>query len=205
MLRVVLGSNNPNKLNEIRQALAAWDVEVLSYAEAGGTDELAEEGQTFVENAAAKAVAAARQTGLLSVADDSGLCVEALGGRPGVLSARYGGREADDLTRCHLLLEELRATASPNRLAEFVCVLALATAEGPLSSWAGRVAGIITDKPRGTGGFGYDPIFLYLPAGRTFAEMSPEEKNAVSHRGRAVRRLPKILAHHGFLPQANKP
>lgn len=204
MLRLVVGSNNPGKLREIRQVLAASDIEVLSYVEAGGMGDLPEEGQTFEENATAKAIKAARQTGLPALADDSGLCVEALGGRPGVLSARYGGPEADDPTRCHLLLEELRATASPNRLAEFVCVLALAAPEGLLACWAGRVAGVITNEPKGTGGFGYDPIFLYLPASRTFAEMSPEEKNAVSHRGRAVRRLPKVLARLGFLPQPNK-
>jgi XTP/dITP diphosphohydrolase len=200
MLRLVVGSNNPGKLREIRQVLTPHDIEVLSYAEAGGTDELAEPGQTFEENAVAKALQAAQRTGLPALADDSGLCVEALGGRPGVLSARYGGPQADDLTRCHLLLEELRATANPNRLAEFVCVLALATPEGLLERWAGRVVGVIADQPQGTNGFGFDPIFVYLPAGQTFAEMSPEEKNAVSHRGRAVRRLPKILACHGLTP-----
>lgn len=198
MLRLVVGSNNPGKLGEIRQVLAPSGVEVLSYSEAGGTGSLPEEGRTFEENATTKALEAARRTGLVALADDSGLCVEALGGRPGVLSARYGGPQADDPTRCRLLLAELQATGASNRLAEFVCVLALATPEGLLARWAGRVAGVIADQPRGHGGFGYDPIFLYLPAGRTFAEMSLEEKNAVSHRGRAVRRLPRILADCGL-------
>ncbi|MCX7597306.1 MAG: RdgB/HAM1 family non-canonical purine NTP pyrophosphatase [Armatimonadetes bacterium] len=200
MLQLVVGSNNPGKIREIRQMLAAWDMKVVSYSEAGGAGDLPEEGQTFEENAAAKAVEAARRTGLLALADDSGLCVEALGGRPGVLSALYGGAQADDATRCRLLLEELRAAATTNRLAEFVCVLALATPEGLVACWAGRVVGVIADEPRGAGGFGYDPIFLYLPAGRTLAEMPPQEKNAVSHRGRAVRRLPEVLSRHGFTP-----
>jgi XTP/dITP diphosphohydrolase len=196
---LVLGSNNRAKLAEIRQALELLPVEVMSFAEAGGAGDLPEPGETFAENAAAKALEAARRTGRLALADDSGLEVEALGGRPGVRSARYGGPGLTDAERCLLLLEEGAGVQEEERGAEFVCVLALATAERVLATWEGRAGGTITEQMRGESGFGYDPIFLYPPAGKTFAEMTSEEKNAVSHRGRAVRQLPDHLRRLGLI------
>jgi XTP/dITP diphosphohydrolase len=199
-LALVLGTNNAAKLREIRAVLGDEPVDVTSFADAGGTGELPEPGVTFEENASSKALEAARRTGMLTLADDSGLEVEALDGRPGVLSARYGGPDVDDAERCRLLLAEMADVPLAMRGAEFVCVLALAVPEGVLATWEGRVAGIIADEVRGEGGFGYDPIFLYPPAGKTFAEMDAEEKNAVSHRGRAVRELPEHLRDLGLIP-----
>lgn len=191
--RIVVASRNPAKVREIRRVIEGLPVEVMDLAQAGFDAEIEETGQTFAENAAAKALAVAEATGELALADDSGLMVDALGGRPGVLSARYGGDDLTDSQRVELLLRELAQVPHARRAAQFVCVLALAVPGRILARWAGRVCGVIADKPQGTGGFGYDPVFLYLPAGRTFAQMTPDEKNAVSHRGRAIRRLPEVL------------
>ncbi len=198
--RIVVATRNPGKVDELRELLADAGIEVISLEEAGvGPDvELPEPGRSFAENAAAKALAAARLSGLPALADDSGLCVEALGGRPGVMSARYGGEGLSDAERNQLLLRELEGVPSHQRAAQFVCVIALAFPDGEVHLFEGRCRGLITEVPRGSGGFGYDPVFYYPPAGMTFAEMSREEKNRVSHRGRALarlkRELPRILA-----------
>jgi XTP/dITP diphosphohydrolase len=196
---LVIGTNNAGKVREIEATLAGEKVRVVSFADAGGTGDLPEPGSTFVENASAKALEAARRTSHLALADDSGLEVAALGGRPGVLSARYGGPEADDADRCRLLLAEMATVG--DRRARFVCVLALATPEKVLATWEGQVEGLIAEAMRGEGGFGYDPIFYYAPAGKTFAEMTAEEKNGVSHRGQAVRQLPDVLRRLGLIRQ----
>jgi XTP/dITP diphosphohydrolase len=212
--RLVVASRNPGKIREIRQVLAPLGMAVVGLDEIGFAAELQEKGQSFAENAAAKALVVAAATGELVLADDSGLMVDALGGRPGVLSARYGGPGLDDAARNGLLLRQLVEVPHGRRGAEFICVLALAGPAargsqapsslpgeegiGVLDIWAGRVRGVIAAAPRGCRGFGYDPVFLYLPAGKTFGEMTPEEKNAVSHRGRAVRRLPQRLARLGW-------
>lgn len=193
-VEIVLASRNRAKLREVRAVLEPEGVRVLSLDEAGFDEDLIERGETFEENAAAKALAVAAGTDRLSLADDSGLVVEALGGRPGVKSARYGGPGLDDAARVRLLLDELARVPAGQRVAEFVCVLALALPGRVVAMWSGRVCGLIADRPRGAGGFGYDPVFVYLPAGKTFAEMSPEEKSAVSHRGRALRQLRRRLA-----------
>ena len=196
----MVATRNPGKVAELRELLADAGVEVISLEEAGvGPDvELPEPGRSFAENAAAKALAAARLAGLPALADDSGLCVEALGGRPGVMSARYGGEGLSDAERNQLLLRELEGVPSHRRAAQFVCVVALAFPDGQVHLFEGRCRGFIAEAPRGCGGFGYDPVFYYPPAGMTFAEMSREEKNRVSHRGRALarlkRELPRILA-----------
>jgi XTP/dITP diphosphohydrolase len=192
-IELVVASHNTAKVHEIRQVLGPAGVRVLSLCEVGFCEEIEEKGPTFEENAATKALVVAQGVNKLSLADDSGLAVEALGGRPGIQSARYGGPGLSDADRVALLLSELRTVPYGLRTAEFVCVLALAAPCGRVVTWAGRVYGLIADGPRGTGGFGYDPVFVHVPSGKTFAEMSLEEKNAVSHRGRAIRRLPLYL------------
>jgi len=168
-------------------------IRVMTLSEVGFSEEIEETGATFQENAIAKAAAVAEATGKVVVADDSGLVVHALGGRPGVMSARYGGEGLTDAERNALLLEEMADIPWRRRTAEFVCVIALCRGGELVGTVAGRVCGLITLQPRGESGFGYDPLFLYLPAGRTFAQMSTEQKSAVSHRGRALRQLPRLL------------
>ena len=193
---IVVATRNPSKVAEI-SALLQGRVKVLALTDVGFAEDIEETGESFVENAILKATAVADATGMLTIADDSGLTVTALDGRPGVMSARYGGEGLSDADRNALLLDELKGVPRGQRTAEFVCVIALAAPRHVLATWAGRVFGLITDAPRGSGGFGYDPLFLYLPARKTFAEMTREEKNAVSHRGRAVRQLPVRLKEIG--------
>ena len=193
---IVVATRNTAKVSEIREIIGGA-MRVLSLSDVGFEQEIEETGETFVDNAILKATAVADGTGLLTIADDSGLMVDALDGRPGVKSARYGGEGLSDAERIALLLDELKDVPRGQRGAEFVCVIALAAPRHVLSTWAGRVYGLIADEPRGTGGFGYDPVFFYLPARKTFAEMSRQEKNTVSHRGRAVRQLPRRLREIG--------
>ncbi|MDR2173827.1 MAG: RdgB/HAM1 family non-canonical purine NTP pyrophosphatase [Burkholderiales bacterium] len=185
--KLVLASNNEGKCREFAQLLAPFGIEIVSQASLGVT-EVDEPHVTFIENAIAKARHASRQTGLPALADDSGLCVDAFNGAPGVLSARYAGEPKSDARNNALLIERLQGAME--RSAYYVCVLVLtryANDPAPLTAF-GRWFGEIIDAPRGENGFGYDPYFL-LPDGRTAAELSPEEKNAVSHRGKAVRRM----------------
>lgn len=195
--RLILATENEHKVREIRELLADLDVEVAQLGELDDPPELAETGETFAENARQKALACAQATGELCLADDSGLMVDALGGEPGVRSARYAGEGASQEALIEKLLGELEGVAMPERTARFVCALSLCAPEGEIGRWEGRVEGAITREPRGTRGFGYDPVFYYPPAGRTFAEIPAEAKNAVSHRGRALQRfradLPAIL------------
>ncbi|MCL2309242.1 MAG: RdgB/HAM1 family non-canonical purine NTP pyrophosphatase [Proteobacteria bacterium] len=188
MLRkLVLASNNEGKRREFAQLLAPLAIDIVSQASLGVT-EADEPYATFVENALAKARHASRCTGLPALADDSGLCVDALNGAPGVLSARYAGESKSDARNNAHLIEQLQEAT--NRRACYVCVLVLirnANDPAPLIAF-GKWLGEIIDTPRGENGFGYDPYFL-LPDGRTAAEMAPEEKNAVSHRGLAVKGL----------------
>jgi len=153
-----------------------------------------EDETTFRGNAVMKAVEAGRAAACLTLADDSGLCVDALGGAPGVTSARYGGPGLDDPGRCLHLLKRLAATGDPERAARFECALALADAGRIVVVLDGVVEGRILEKPRGTNGFGYDPVFFYPPLAKSFAELTTEEKAAVSHRGRALAKLREFLA-----------
>ncbi len=192
--RLVLATLNAAKAREIAALLGDVPFEVRPLAAAEGAA-LPEEGETsYRENALLKARATARLTGALALADDSGLEVDALGGAPGVLSARYGGPGLGDAARCRCLLAALASVPRERRTARYRCVVALA---GPLG-WErvteGAVEGLITEAPRGTGGFGYDPIFYHPPSGRTFAELSPAEKDRVSHRGIAVRAARPLLS-----------
>lgn len=194
--RLLLATKNRGKAEELaalitRIPVPGRSLESLDLADwEAGREPLPEplEGESgFVENARLKAVYYAQTSGLPALADDSGLSVVALGGQPGVLSARYGGPGLDDAGRCLFLLEKLGP--APDRRAFFSSVLALARPDGAAIHWEGRLEGLITREMKGAGGFGYDPIFYHPPSGRTLAELSPAEKNAISHRARAARAL----------------
>jgi len=191
---LVIATRNRGKLREIVRLLSGLPLRMCGLEEFPEAPVVEETGSTFEENARLKALSAARATGHLSLAEDSGLEVEALGGRPGVFSARYAGEGATYEALCRKVLSELVGVPRERRRARFVCVVAAATPEGVLWTVEGTCAGYITEEMRGEGGFGYDPIFFYPPQGRTFAELSPEEKNEVSHRGRAFRQARRRLA-----------
>jgi XTP/dITP diphosphohydrolase len=194
MKRLVLASANPGKLREMAALLAPLGVEVVAQS-ALGIAEAAEPHQSFLENALAKARHASRASGLPALADDSGLCVDALGGAPGVHSAYYAGREGDRATRDARNNAKLLASLGESRKAHYCCVMALVrSAENPEpliaeGSWDGEIA----RAPRGTNGFGYDPLFIVAGRGLTAAQLPEEEKNRISHRGRAAARLLELL------------
>lgn len=192
-MRLVLATHNRHKVTELRRILDGLDVTILS-ADDVALPDVDETGSTFEENALLKARAGAQATGLPCVADDSGLEVEALGGAPGVHSARYAGAHGDDDANLRLVLERLDGAA--DRGGRFVCVAALAEPGGFEAVRHGVLEGQVTEQPRGTGGFGYDPIFQPHGGHRTTAEMTPEEKDAISHRGRAFRALRPVIAEH---------
>ncbi|HSK68915.1 MAG TPA: ribonuclease PH [Candidatus Limnocylindria bacterium] len=190
---LVLATSNDGKVRELR-AMLGDRYRVVSMREAGFAGDVEETGATFAENAAIKAEAVRDATGYLSLADDSGLEVDALGGAPGVYSARYAGEERDE-EKNRLLLQKTMEGVE-NRAARFVSALALASPFGPTRVFTGTCEGTIADAPRGTGGFGYDSLFVWRD-GRTFAELSPQEKDSVSHRARAMEQLQKALGQPG--------
>jgi XTP/dITP diphosphohydrolase len=193
---LVLGTRNRKKLAELRRILEATgvDVSVTDLSEYPDMPEVAETGATFTENALLKARAVAGYTGRPAVAEDSGLCVDALNGMPGVLSARWAGRHGDDEANLRLVLAQLAGVPADRRSAHFAAVAALVLPSGPEHVTEGTVSGRITDAPRGTNGFGYDPIFVPDSAELTTAEMSEAAKDAISHRGRALRALAPVIA-----------
>ena len=194
--RLLVATTNPDKLREIRALLADAPVELLSLAERGPIGEPEEHGRTFADNARQKAGYYAARTGLATVAEDSGLEIEALDGAPGVLSARYpGATYPEKFARLYAELAARGAHGSPSR---FVCAVAVVHGGRVVFEATGTVEGELAPEPRGTGGFGYDPIFYYAPYGRTLAEVSAEEKAAVSHRGRAFRALAAFLREGGL-------
>ena len=185
-MRFILASNNKGKLREMKAILSEFDADVLSQSEAGLILEAEETGSTFEENALIKARAACKALNEPAIADDSGLAVEALGGAPGVYSARYGGEACqNDTERVHLLLKNLES--EENRNASFVSCIACVFPNGDGITARGECEGVIALVPRGKGGFGYDPVFEIPAIGKTMAELSDVEKNAVSHRGRALK------------------
>jgi XTP/dITP diphosphohydrolase len=186
---VLLATRNAGKLAELRRMLGGGPVEIVGLADVPAFPDAPETGATFAENALAKARDAAAATGLPAVADDSGLAVEALNGMPGVLSARWSGRHGDDHANLELLLGQLADVPDERRGAAFVCAAALVVPGGLETVVHGEWPGRIVRAPRGSGGFGYDPIFVPDGDERTSAELSPEEKDAASHRGRAFRAL----------------
>jgi len=186
-ITIVIASRNRGKKAEIQELLRNFPVTIRTLDEFGPVPEIEEDGKTFEENAYKKASMTARILGLPALADDSGLVVRALNGRPGVHSARYAGEAASDRQRCLKLLEEMAGRA--DRRAAFECVISVALPCGAALTYAGTCSGLIAEAAGGSGGFGYDPVFFYPPAGKTFAEMSAEEKNSVSHRGKALGHL----------------
>jgi len=189
-LRVVLATANAGKQAELRALLAAAPVELEVVDSLPSCEET---GSTYAENATLKARQAAAHTGGWALADDSGLEVESLAGRPGVQSARYGGDGASDADRRKLLLKELKGRPPAYRKAKFVCVMALASPDGTVHLAQGECPGRIASEERGEGGFGYDPIFLFPDLRRTLAELSIAEKNRISHRARAAQKMVAIL------------
>lgn len=196
-MEVVVATRNTRKLEEIKRIAAGWVLSLHSLAEFPGCPEVEEDGVTFEVNASKKAVFVARWSQKPALADDSGLEVDALGGAPGVRSARYAGPDADDRKNVEKLLEAMRPVAARQRGARFVCCVALASPDGVARTFLGEVRGRIGTESRGTNGFGYDPIFYPEGHDRTFAEMSDAEKDAISHRAKAVRELGQYLRVDG--------
>ena len=189
-MKLIIASNNAHKIHEIKQILSGKFDEILSLREAGVDHETVEDGKTFMENALKKAREIAEITGFAALADDSGLCVNALGGAPGIISARYAGdgvRHSTDAENNALLLKNLEGVS--DRSAYFICTIALVNPDGREICAEGYMHGSIIEAPRGAQGFGYDPLFLPLGESRTAAELSNEEKNAISHRGNALNNL----------------
>jgi XTP/dITP diphosphohydrolase len=203
--RLVLATRNGHKVHELRQILAdlvdELDLEVIGADDVDGAPDVAETDVTFLGNARLKAVALAEATGLPSVADDSGLAVEVLGGSPGVFSARWSGSAAGadagraqrDRANLDLLLEQIGDVPDEHRGAAFVCAAVIAMPDGRVEGVEGRVEGRLVREPRGTNGFGYDPVFVPTGQERTLAEYTDDEKNAISHRGNAFRALVPVL------------
>lgn len=191
MSRLIIATNNAGKVKEIKAIFEGAYDEVLSLKEAGLSLEVEEDGVTFEQNAVKKAAEAARASGCDALADDSGLCVDALGGAPGVYSARYAGPHATDALNNEKLLAAL--DKEENRSAKFVCVVALAKGKDIITA-TGEVCGEINRKPSGVGGFGYDPLFFLSEYGQTVAELSAEIKNRISHRAKALNALKDKLS-----------
>lgn len=198
-MKILVASTNPGKVAELRAMLDA-DVEWVGLSDFGGIGEIEEDGATFAENALKKALGYAKATGLWTIADDSGLVVDALGGEPGIKSARFSGErlEGEDRTlidhrNIAKVLELLKDVPEEKRTARFVCCLCLASPEEILAETQGTVEGFITDREIGENGFGYDPVFFVPGSGKTVAQMTADQKNAISHRGNAIRKLRAIL------------
>lgn len=184
---IVLATTNRGKKKEIQSLLKDYPVEIKTLDDFGPIPEVIEDGETFDENAYKKASFTARVLGYPAMADDSGLCVEALDGAPGVYSARYAGDHATDLDNVNKMLDALKG--KDNRNAAFKCVISIAVPTGAALTYEGECSGIITRKPSGNNGFGYDPLFFYPDFGKTFAQCSLEEKASVSHRGKALKEV----------------
>ncbi|TES83733.1 MAG: XTP/dITP diphosphatase [Dehalococcoidia bacterium] len=193
MPKLLLATNNEGKAREYRSLLEGVPFELVTPAEVGISTEVAEVGKSFEENARLKATTLAAESGLLSLADDSGLEVKALGGEPGMLSARYAGEGASDEDRVSYLLTKLEGVPQERRTARFRCVIAIATPQGEVEFCSGECDGVIAFAPSGEGGFGYDPIFYLPEMGKTMAELSSETKNRISHRGRAAEKARQLL------------
>ena len=198
-MKVVLASKNRHKLEEISKITEQFDIELVLQSELGIDIDVEETGTTFEENSFIKADAVMKASGLPALADDSGIAVDALNGEPGVYSARYGFDESlDDWGRLELLLKNTEHVPDGQRQAQFVCVITMVTPEGLTIQARGEIHGELTREARGENGFGYDPIFYYPPLGKTTAELAPEEKNAVSHRGNALKIFYEKLKEAGY-------
>lgn len=187
LISIVIATTNKGKTAEIGEMLKDFPVQIKNLQDFGPIPEIEEDGETFDENAYKKASVTARILGIPSLADDSGLVVESLGGAPGVHSARWAGENATDQQRCKKLLKQMNGQT--NRKAAFECVISIAVPTGPALTYEGRCEGLIAETPHGSNGFGYDPVFFYPPLKKTFAEISRAEKSRVSHRGKALGEL----------------
>lgn len=198
-MKIVAATNNNHKVKELTALFEGTDARLVTLNEIGFTDEIIEDGENFLENARIKAMAVHKATGLACVADDSGLCVDALGGEPGIYSARYAsenGENSDDEKNKQKLLLKLKDVPDNERTARFISALCFIDTDGTEVSAIGKCEGIITRDERGEGGFGYDPLFFFPSFGKTFGELSQEEKNSVSHRANAVKILKEKLSEH---------
>ena len=195
---LLLATNNKAKVREYRNLLQGLPFRLVTLAERGITCEVEEVGKSLEENARLKAVVLSGESGLVALADDSGLEVDALGGEPGRLSARYAGEGASDSDRVSYLLSKLKGVPWEKRSACFRCVIAVATPEGKLGICYGECPGLIGLEPKGEGGFGYDPVFYLPELDRTMAQLSPEEKDRISHRGQAASKVPRVLMEMGL-------
>ncbi len=191
--KLLLATNNRGKVREYRSILAGLPLEIVTPAEIGLELEVEETGETYAENAVLKAQSFCQASGLCTLADDSGLEVDALGGAPGVHSHRFDGGLGGDVDRYQLLLEKLRGVPPAERTARFRCLTVVATPRGETFICEGICPGVIINEPRGSSGFGYDPVFLLPEQGKTMAELSEEEKNRLSHRGRAGQKAREVL------------
>lgn len=198
-MKVVLASKNEHKLEEISKITEKFDMELVLESELGVDIDVEETGSTFEENSYLKAEAVMKATGLPALADDSGIAVDALNGEPGIYSARYGFDESlDDRGRLNLLLKNTENVPDDKRQAKFVCVITLVTPQGQTIQARGEVHGMLLRAPAGENGFGYDPIFYYPPFGKSMAQVSPEEKNRVSHRANALKVFYEKLKEAGY-------
>ena len=198
-MKVILASKNKHKLEEISKITEKFGFELILQSQLGVDIDVEETGTTFEENSLIKAEAVMKATGMAAMADDSGICVEALNGEPGVYSARYGFDETlDDWGRLQLLLKNMEAVPDGKRQAKFVCVITMVTPEGETIQARGEIHGELLREPHGENGFGYDPIFYYPPLGMTTAEMSSEDKNQVSHRANALKIFNEKLKEAGY-------
>lgn len=198
-MKVVLASKNKHKLEEISKITEQFDMELVLESELGVDIDVEETGSTFEENSFLKAEAVMKATGLPALADDSGIAVDALNGEPGIYSARYGFDESlDDRGRLNLLLKNTENVPDEKRQAKFVCVITLVTPDGQTIQARGEVHGMLLRAPAGENGFGYDPIFYYPPFGKSLAQISPEEKNQVSHRANALKVFYEKLKEAGY-------
>lgn len=198
-MKVVLASKNKHKLEEISKITEKIDMELVLESELGVDIDVEETGSTFEENSFLKAEAVMKATGLPALADDSGIAVDALNGEPGIYSARYGFDESlDDRGRLNLLLKNTENVPDDKRQAKFVCVITLVTPQGQTIQARGEVHGMLLRAPAGENGFGYDPIFYYPPFGKSLAQVSPEEKNRVSHRANALKVFYEKLKEAGY-------
>jgi len=190
---VVIATRNPGKLREMKAILAPLSLQLLSLKDFPEIPDVVEDGATFSENAGKKAKAVAHLTGHPAIADDSGLCVDALQGRPGVFSSRFAGEKATDQKRCQKVLDEMAGVPEDQRGAEFICAMTIASPDGKMQIVEGKCRGRITFAPQGKHGFGFDPIFFVPKFGKTMAELEPEVKNRISHRAQALKKIKLVL------------
>lgn len=196
MERIIFATGNAGKMREIRDIMGDMGVEILSMKEAGLAADIVEDGTTFVENAVIKATEIAKRTKDVVLADDSGLEIDYLNKEPGVYSARYLGEETSYEVKNQALLDRLKGLPKEKRTARFVCAIAAALPDGTVLTTEATIEGYIGDAPSGSNGFGYDPIFYVDEYGCSTAELSEDQKNAISHRGKALRQMKKLLSEH---------